>query len=148
MARTINKLSARLVATINETGTYSDGGGLYLQVSKFGTKSWVYRFKQQGKVREMGLGSTSTISLAAARIRAGDCRKQVSEGHDPIEQRKRQRSAQEASAARQMTFRECANSYIRNHQAGWKNAKHAAQWESTLETYVYPIFGRVPFDSM
>jgi hypothetical protein len=43
-----------------------------------------------------------------------------------------------------MTFQACAEAYIAAHRAGWKNAKHAAQWPSTLATYVYPIFGALP----
>jgi integrase len=31
-----------------------------------------------------------------------------------------------------------------SHQAGWKNPKHRAQWPSTLSTYVYPHFGKLP----
>ncbi|MGC1234154.1 MAG: hypothetical protein WA838_05730, partial [Xanthobacteraceae bacterium] len=40
-----------------------------------------------------------------------------------------------------ITFKQCAERYIDAHRAGWKNAKHAAQWRSTLATYAYPIIG-------
>ena len=42
------------------------------------------------------------------------------------------------------SFKECAEAYIKSHSAGWRNAKHAAQWTSTLEMYVYPVFGFLP----
>jgi integrase len=43
-----------------------------------------------------------------------------------------------------LTFRQCAEQYIASHKAGWSNAMHAAQWPSTLASYVYPIIGDMP----
>ena len=43
-----------------------------------------------------------------------------------------------------ITFRSAANSYLASHAASWRNAKHRAQWGSTLETYAYPHLGDVP----
>ena len=62
---------------------YGDGGGLYLQVSQYGTKSWVFRFKMNGKARDMGLGSINTFTLNEARERARKCRQLVADGIDP-----------------------------------------------------------------
>jgi integrase len=97
-----------------------------------------------GRAREMGLGSYYDVSLAEARDRARSFRRMVKEGLDPIEERRARRAEQRSERARVMTFRECAEAYIQAHRAGWKNAKHAAQWPSTLEAYVYPVFGDLP----
>jgi integrase len=43
-----------------------------------------------------------------------------------------------------MTFYEASERYIADHIAGWRNGNHAAQWRATLETYAYPILGRIP----
>jgi hypothetical protein len=51
-------------------------------------------------------------------------------------------------AAKAMTFRQCAEKYVAAHQAGWRNAKHSAQWGSTLGTYVYPTFGDLPVQAV
>ena len=64
MAHSINKLSARFVQTTQKSGKVADGGGLYLQVSKTGSKSWIFRFMLNGCAREMGLGSLNRVSLA------------------------------------------------------------------------------------
>ena len=77
MARSINRLSPRKVATVKEQGLYADGGGLYLQVSHFDTKSWVFRFTLNKKSREMGLGPLHTVSLASARQEAETSRKRL-----------------------------------------------------------------------
>ena len=141
MARSINRLSPRTVASVASRGYYADGGGLYLQVSAYGTKSWLFRFTLAGKAREMGLGAVHTVSLADARQEAERCRKLIRDGVDPIEVRKSNKQAALAAAAKNKPFRECAEDYIRSHEVGWSNAKHAAQWTSTLEAYVYPIMG-------
>src|SRR6202041_3099376 len=75
VARGIGKLTALAVDKAKRRGYYGDGGGLFLQVSAAGTKSWVFRFKEAGKLREMGLGATHTIGLADAREKARDCRR-------------------------------------------------------------------------
>ena len=142
--RTLHRLSPRRVTTERKRGRYADGGGLYLQVSEQGTKSWLFRFMQGGKARQMGLGAVHTISLPEAREAALKCRKLLHEGIDPIEVRNRERASRRLQAASAMTFKGCAEAYIKSHKAGWRNAKHAAQWTSTLETYVFPVFGSLP----
>ena len=92
-------------------------------------------------MRELGLGSADDISLKEARERASLFRKLARDGIDPIAARDAERLARAAEAARAMTFRQCAEAYIEAHRAGWRNAKHAAQWPSTLVTYVYPSLG-------
>jgi Arm DNA-binding domain len=64
MARQINRLSHVKLASARTKGLYADGGGLYLQVASGGSKSWIFRFKANGRARDMGLGPLSTVSLA------------------------------------------------------------------------------------
>src|SRR5262249_37453975 len=52
------------------------------------------------------------------------------------------------AAANAITFKECAAAYIRAHRAGWRNAKHAEQWSSTIATYAEPVFGALPVQSI
>ena len=79
-----HKLSAKRVEKLRKPGHYSDGGNLYLQVSQWRTKSWAFRYKLHGKIREMGLGSLALVSLAEARDKALDNRRLLLEGRDPI----------------------------------------------------------------
>ncbi|WP_409565088.1 tyrosine-type recombinase/integrase [Methylobacterium sp. J-090] len=132
------------VARLKTPGMYGDGGGLWLQVTGKGAKSWIFRFTLRGKSREMGLGSAGTFTLAEARDRALACRKLCADGLDPIEAKRAQQDEARLEAARAMTFEQCAAAYIEAHKAGWRNAKHAAQWTATLTTYAYPAFGGLP----
>jgi integrase len=148
MGRHVEKLSALTVTRAKTRGYLGDGGGLYLQVSASGSKSWVFRFKDHGRLREMGLGSVHAIGLAEARKRATACRQMRLDGTDPIAVKKAGKLKAKFEAARAMTFRQCAEAYIEAHKAGWQNAKHAAQWSSTLKTYAYPVFGALPVQAV
>ncbi len=138
------RLSAKAVEKQRRAGYFADGGGLYLQCSPTRAKSWIFRFTLRGRAREMGLGSTSTVSLAEARHRAQQARKLLGDGVDPIEHRNAHRAAQALDKARQITFGECAHKYIEAHQAAWRNAKHIYQWTYTIDTYCGPIIGALP----
>ncbi len=142
MARRINRLSS-IALPKKGPGLHPDGGGLYLQV-KSGGRSWVFRFMLDRKARYMGLGPFPAVSLAEARENAEGCRKLLRDGVDPIDARLQRRQAVRLEAAQSLTFEACAKQYIEAHKAGWRNAKHAAQWDSTLETYAFPVFGSFP----
>jgi integrase len=143
VARILGRLTALKVARASKPGMHPDGGGLYLQVTGAGAKSWVYRFSLRGKSREMGLGSLSAISLVDARAKAAECRRLRQEGVDPIDARKTSRAQFAFDAAKALTFKDAASAYIASHRTGWRNEKHSAQWESTLKTYAEPIIGSV-----
>ena len=144
MARTIGRLSALAVGRLKNPGLYPDGGGLYLQLSALGGKSWVFRYKINGRTREMGLGPAHSITLTDARQKAAECRRMRVDRIDPIEARRSEEAKSRLEAAGAISFHDCARAYIEAHRPGWKNAKHAAQWTATLNTYAEPIIGNLP----
>jgi integrase len=147
-ARTIGKLTALKVEKAKEAGMYGDGGGLYLRITEDGAKNWVFRFMLNGRPRWMGLGPLSLYGLQEARGRALDARRLRHEGVDPINTRRAARLRDRLEAAKAMSFRQCAEAYIGSHRAGWRNAKHAGQWEATLATYAEPIIGTLPVQAV
>ena len=148
MARTTGRLTALKVDKAKVSGMYCDGGGLYLRVTEEGTKNWVLRYMLDGKPRWMGLGPVSLFGLLEARAKALDARRLRHEGVDPIEARRAARQQTRLDAAKAITFRECAASYIAAHKAGWHNPKHAKQWTATLATYADPIIGALPVQAV
>lgn len=148
MARSIGRLTVKEVEKKTAPGLYGDGGGLTLQITKAGVKSWLYRYMIKGKAYGMGLGPVHTISLAEARRKAADARKLVIEGVNPLEAKRQRQISAEMAKARLMTFDQCAHAYIKAHRAGWKNAKHADQWANTIATYVSPIIGMLPVEQV
>ena len=144
MPLALNKLTFQGVLRLKSPGYYGDGGGLVLQVSTTGAKSWLFRYKRAGRIRELGLGSLRTFDLAGARDKAKRCREQLLEDQDPLDGRRSARTSAALERGRQMTFDQCAAAYIDAHRSSWKNAKHADQWENTLATYASPLIGALP----
>jgi integrase len=139
MAR--DRLKAVQIQRMTEPGRYHDGGGLYLQISPTGTKSWVFRFRLHGKLRDMGLGSVPDFSLAEARARAQQQRQLVSDKIDPVEQRNTRSAEARRKQATEVSFEDCARDYHEREKGQWKNEKHRAQWLNTLAAYVFPLIG-------
>lgn len=135
-AMSLNRLSARKVETIKAAGRYADGGGLYLQVTKTGTKSWLFMYSLRGgKRREKGLGSLASVGLADAREKAAALRSLIADGKDPMHTRV-------AGADGVPTFGAAATALVDGLEAGWRNEKHRQQWRNTLKTYCGPIWER------
>ncbi|THT95453.1 DUF4102 domain-containing protein [Lampropedia puyangensis] len=145
MPKIAKELRALDISRLGESGHHPVGGvvGLYLYITPNGAKSWVLRTMIAGKRRHMGLGAYPTVPLAQAREKARQARDEIINGNDPIAQRKQAKSLLQAQQATEITFAQAAQSYIDAHSDGWKNPKHRAQWTSTLETYVFPVMGKL-----
>lgn len=140
----VNRLTALQVQKLSKPGYHADGAGLHLCVKATGGKSWIFRYRFGGKEREMGLGPLHTVSLAEAREKALAQRKMLLDGVDPLAAKHASEVQRKLAEASVITFDTAAASYIASHRAGWKNEKHAAQWENTLATYASPVFGSLP----
>jgi integrase len=143
MAGKIDRLNALTVKRAMAPGLYADGAGLYLQVTASGARSWIFRFRWHGGRRDMGLGSLDAVPLAKARQKAAEARQALADSIDPIAARNAAKAAETAELAKSKTFKDAANDYISARKAAWTNPKHAAQWESTLATYAYPIIEKL-----
>lgn len=142
--------SLKLPSNSSRPARFGDGDGLYLQVAPGDTKSWLFRYTLQGKAREMGLGAVGDamdgVPLAKARILATEARAKLRAGIDPIGERQaeRQARAQSEADAAERTFKAAATALVESKRAGWRSAKHGAQWLATLEAYAYPFIGGMP----
>jgi integrase len=140
----VGKLTEKRIAKAYRPGLLNDGGGLYLNIAKGGSKSWVFRFSLNCRQRRMGLGSVDTLNLQEARESARECRKLISQGIDPIEHRRDERAV--AARSRAMSVRDAALAYIQTRESGW-TAEYARQWRSEFETYVFPKIGGLPINA-
>src|SRR5258706_8031060 len=138
MARKINRLSARTVATVTKPGRHADGNNLYLSVSPTGAKSWVFMFTWQGCTREIGLGSVRSVPLGDARVFAASARSQLARGVQPTGPR---------ASMGGRTFADCVKEVLEAMAPRWRSSKHAKQWEMTLTRYAAPL-SRLPVDTI
>ncbi len=165
MGSGLHKLSAAKVAKCATPGYLLDGGGLYLQVAarasgskravkptpaSLVTKSWCFRYRDRGtgRLREMGLGPFPDVSLEAARGKAAELRELLRAGRDPMAERVARRATLRADLAKEMTFDQAAAACNSDRRAAWRSEKHAAQWSSTLATYVSPVIGKLPVSAI
>jgi integrase len=146
-------LTVKKVERLKEKGRHADGGGLYLQVNGSGSKSWVFKYERtvrdaagQPKRKEhmLGLGGLDTFSLAEARERARALRQKLKDGVDPLAAKRTAKAERELAAAKALTFAQAAQAFFEQHESGWRNAKHRAQFISTLKQYAYPVIGNLP----
>lgn len=134
IAKALGALEVKRLVTpgLHAVGTVA---GLCLLVKPSGARSWVLRTMIGKRRAELGLGGYPTFTLAQAIDSARSILQKIKEGTDPVAERHVNRSAIE------WTFKRTALAYIEQHRPSWRNAKHASQWESTLEAYAYPVFG-------
>lgn len=118
---------------------HSDGAGLYLRVTKAGTKSWIFKYRG----REMGLGGFPAIGLADARGKAKAAREMLANGEDPIEVKRRGGIA----TAKGMNFAEAAERYISAFEKSWRPDR-ARRWRGTMRDYALPVIGKLPVSAI
>lgn len=137
MPKIAKPLGALEVSRLAGSGLHAVGtvAGLYLSINANGARSWILRTKIGDRRTDLGLGSYPAITLAVARERALEAKDLIRQGVDPVADKRAKRAVIE------WTFDRCAAEYIAINRAGWKNAKHAQQWENTLATYASPVFG-------
>ncbi len=140
------RLNQLQINKLKEPGRYGDGAGLWLQVRSPTNRSWIFRYMRDGQARWMGLGDLGLgvgdcVGLAQARNFAAEARRLLATGIDPIDQRRQAVEARKRERAVK-SFSETAELFIKVNEAGWRNAKHAAQWRATLATYVNKVFGK------
>lgn len=137
MARLITDREVK--SLMRKAGVTRVSPGLYLRVRESGAAYWMYRYSRSGSSHEISLGPTYSKTLAEARAEAEGLRVARYKGADPVRERRKDKGS---------TFAECASDYIEANRAGWKNEKHAGQWQATLDTYAAPIFGTRPISDI
>jgi integrase len=150
MPKIAKSLSTVEVNRLKTPGWHAVGGvaGLLLQVREPAregaqiTRSWVLRVRVGDKRQPFGLGSYPQVSLAEAREQAKRLVADARQGVNPKEKKKSARSALLSAAAKNKTFQECADAYMKAHSQDYSNDKHRKQWAATLETYAYPVIGK------
>jgi integrase len=137
------------LSSLKQPGYHLDHGegsarGLYVVVTPGKhaiSRSWIYRYRSPlhgGRIRDMGLGPCALVGLADARKLAVEARLAVKAGRDPLDERQatRTKARQETlrESASRMTFKQCADHYLAEHLATFKNATHRQQWRSSINS--------------
>jgi integrase len=149
MARLIQQLTEAKIRTLTKIGLHHDGAGLYLQIKPGGARSWIYRFRLNGRTRDMGLGALADVSLVKARDKTSAARVLVDDGIDPIEHNRAQAVIPAASKRHSSpAFEEVAEAYMADRLKRLRSEIHRRQWRQSLLDYVYPIIGKMPVNEI
>jgi len=149
MARLIQQLTEAKIRTLTKIGLYHDGAGLYLQIRPGGARSWIYRYRLNGRTRDQGLGALADVSLVKARDKASAARALVNDGIDPIEHTRAQAIIPAAPKRNSSpTFEEMAEAYMADRLKRLRSGVHRDQWQQTLRTYAYPVIGAMPVNEI
>ena len=136
------KLSTQLLNSKLAAGRYFDdsGTGLHFYVRKSGSKSWSQKIRFGGKQLELGLGNYPMVSLTEARRIAAENKSMAAKGINPKTERMKPKTIP--------SFREVMDLALPSILDELKNAKHRAQWRTTLETYAIPSIGSIPVNEI
>lgn len=129
---------------IKEPERYGDGHGLYLQVTKERSRSWVFRYEMAGRERWMGLGPCRDFSLEDARDAARDARKKIWQGIDPITVAHKERAARAKQTASLKTFKQAADAFYDQHHTKWSSVTYRNSFHQRLNKYIHPKLGSLP----
>lgn len=121
-----------------------DGWGLYLEVTKSGTKKWrmKYRF---GNEKRLSIGSYPSVTLKEARERREEAKKLLEQGKDPSFEK--QVAKKQAIADEMITFEIVAKEWHNFTKHKWTES-HAKTILSRLERHLYPRIGKLPIKTI
>ena len=131
------KLTVGKIKALSKPGLYGDGGTLYLNIAKGGSKSWIQRVMIDGRRRDIGLGGYPVVTLQMARDAALDNRRLIRAGGDPLAEKRK---------AKMPTFRAAVEKYFEANRPRWRSAKAAKAWMARIERYAFPTLGDMPVD--
>lgn len=146
MTKDGNRLTAKRIEALirkNEVGRHHDGFGLYFQITKRGSKSWLYRYEHGGKGHMMGLGPLRLYNLKAARKRRDEAERQRRDGVDPLAAKRERRQQAKVTKEKARTFQQVADELQGLRADEWGKV-HSSQWRNTFRDYVYPVIGNLP----
>jgi len=136
-------LSARELTKLKKPGRYAVGENVYLQISQWRTRSWIFRYIRDGRARHLGLGAFDLLTLGEARERGHALRRQLLDGIDPLQAKRAAKRQQMLASIHAKTFKDCGLAYIAAHESGWRGDHSRQQWSGSLAKYVYPKIGNM-----
>ena len=139
MPKIIAKMPIRQIAAL-KPGLHAVAPCLYAAIGS-SSRSWIYRYREGGKTRDMGLGSMRDLDRDQAEEKVRLLREGLKTGIDPLAA-KRSKTLDRLLA---VTFEQAAKAYFRDNQSGWSKS-HKGAWLRNLERDAFPILGGMRVD--
>lgn len=123
----------------------NDGAGLRMRIRPDGSRTWIYRYRLDGKEMSTGLGAYPTISLQIARANAQEARLEVSRGNNPSTTKRIAKTKQITKGSN--TFGVIATEWLEHNKAEWSST-HYERNEGLLRRYLLPDLAKLPIESI
>lgn len=122
-----------------------DSGGLFLFVTKTGTRSWRFKYRLGGKEKRLVFGRYPELSLRAARDKRDAARVLLRDGKDPALAERRRRLIGDDD--RSSTFEVVGRLWHEKKKTGWKPV-HSDDVITSLERDLFPLIGSFAVDQI
>lgn len=125
--------------------TLNDGNGLSLLVEPNGSKGWRFRYRFAGKPKMISLGVYGQVTLAEARKKRDEAKKQLAENINPSDARKSEKIA--LRYATENTFYAVAMEWHSSKCSTWSDG-YASEILRCFENDIFPYIGKRPIDQI
>ncbi|EPL8095023.1 tyrosine-type recombinase/integrase [Morganella morganii] len=119
----------------------TDGEGMHLYVHSNGSKYWRLQYRFDGKQKTLALGVYPEISLADARQRRDEAKRQIANNIDPSEQKKLEKV--ERKSAVNNTFQAVTLEWHEYKKPNWSKG-YAEDLMESFENDIFPDLGKRP----
>jgi integrase len=137
----LTDIKCRKAAAKDKPYKLSDGKGMYLEIRPNGSKYWRYKYRFNNKEKLLALGVYPETPLSEAREALMIARKQLRDGLDPSQERKKKKALTQQSADN--TFEVVARDWFENRKSRWKK-RYAEEIITRLEKDIFPEIGSYP----
>ncbi|HHW8818161.1 TPA: tyrosine-type recombinase/integrase [Salmonella enterica] len=137
----LTDVKVRTAKACSKSYKLTDGEGMHLLVHTNGSKYWRLQYRFGGKQKLLALGVYPTISLADARIRRSEAKKQLANGIDPGEQKKADKRQQ--MLPNDNTFQALVTEWHQFKSASWSKGYADDLMEAFVKD-IFPLVGDRP----
>lgn len=141
----LTEASCKAAKPKNTVHYLNDGAGLRLRIRPDGSRTWVFRYRINGKETSTGLGAYPTVSLQVARAKALEARQHVSKGNNASTAKRLAKTNQIIKG--DATFGAIARDWLAHNQSGW-STHHYERNAGLLRRYLLPDLERLPIDAI
>jgi len=137
----LTDIKIRSIKPLEKAFKVTDEKGLHLLVKPNGSKYWRFKYRYYGKEKQLAIGVYPEVTLAQARAKRDEARKQLADDIDPGALK--QSNKRTKKLALENSFEAIAREWHVKNSPGW-TADHGERILIGLEKDIFPWLGKKP----